>query len=60
MKALEVVLKVYSRAGFKIEYICGDREFEPVLLPMRDEFRFQANLASAQEHVPLLSAVFEQ
>jgi hypothetical protein len=40
------------KAGFKIEYICADREFEPVLLPMRDEFGFQVNLASAQEHVP--------
>jgi hypothetical protein len=42
----------YAQAGFKSDYICADIEFEQVLLPMRDEFGFQVNLASAQEHVP--------
>lgn len=51
-KALEVILKIYVQAGFHVAYICADREFEPVLTPMRDEFGFQINLASAQEHVP--------
>jgi hypothetical protein len=51
-KALEVFLKIYVQAGFHVAYICADRKFEPVLRPMRDEFGFQINLASAQEHVP--------
>jgi hypothetical protein len=52
IKALEVVFQIYHRAGFKITYICADQEFEQVLLPLRDEFDFNMNLVSAQEHVP--------
>jgi hypothetical protein len=52
IKALGVVFQIYCQAGFKIAYICADQEFEQVLLPLRDEFDFNMNLVSAQEHVP--------
>jgi hypothetical protein len=50
-QALAIVLKVYRRAGFQIRYICADREFEPLLVSMRDEYKFTPNIANAQEHV---------
>jgi hypothetical protein len=53
-KYLEVVFKVYNKAGFKIEYVCADNEFMEILADMSHEYDFKTNIASAQEHVPVV------
>jgi hypothetical protein len=40
---LEVVFKVYWKAGFKIKYVCADQDF-----------KFIPNIAAAQEHIPVV------
>ena len=49
---LAKVLHLYKSAGFPVTIINSDNEFRPVLEPMKTEFGFQPNYASAQEHVP--------
>ena len=49
---LAKVLHLYKNAGFPITIINSDNEFRPKLEPMKHEFGFQPNYASAQEHVP--------
>jgi hypothetical protein len=51
-KYLDVIIKIYRRAGFKIKYICANMEFELLLASMRNEYGFSPNIANAQEHVP--------
>jgi hypothetical protein len=51
---LEVVFKVYWKAGFEIWYVCADQEFEGVLRDMANEYKFIPNIASAKEHVPVV------
>jgi hypothetical protein len=51
---LEVVFKVYWKAGSKIKYVCTDQEFEAVLRDMAYEFKFILNIAAAQEHIPVV------
>jgi hypothetical protein len=51
---LEVVFKVYQKAGFQVKYVCADNEFAAVLSDMAFEFEFTPNIASAQEHVPVV------
>jgi hypothetical protein len=42
---------VYTKAGFKIKYVCADPEFDSVLNEMAFEYEFVSNIATAQEHV---------
>ena len=49
---LAKVLHLYKIAGFLVTIFNSDNEFCPVLEPMKQEFGFQPNYASAQEHVP--------
>ena len=51
---LEIVLTIYRKAGFKVAVICADMEFAPLLQKMHSEFKFLPNIASAQEHVPIV------
>jgi hypothetical protein len=53
-KYLEVVFKLYIKAGFKIKYVCADPEFDSVLNEMAFEYEFTPNIATAQEHVPFV------
>lgn len=53
-ECLETVFKLYRKAGFKITMICADMEFEQLLARMHEEFDFLPNIASAQEHVPIV------
>ena len=51
--ALLEVLGIYDRASFKIGSISADREFKPLLERIQLEgYKFEMNIASAQEHVP--------
>jgi hypothetical protein len=51
---LEVMFKVYWKAGFEIRYVCADQEFEGVLRDMANEYKFIPNISSAKEHVPVV------
>jgi hypothetical protein len=53
-KYLKVVCKVYTKAGFKIRYVCADPEFDSMLNEMAFEYEFIPNIATAQEHVPVV------
>ena len=46
------MLHLYKNAGFPVIIINSDNEFRPVFEPMKAEFGFQPNYASAQEHIP--------
>ncbi|MGL5934310.1 MAG: hypothetical protein ACRCZI_01655, partial [Cetobacterium sp.] len=53
-ECLHTVFKIYRKAGFKIVMICADMEFEQLLANMHEEYDFLPNIASAQEHVPIV------
>jgi hypothetical protein len=46
------VLKLYKSAGFQVATVSADREFVAVLDPIKEQYKFTTNYASAQEHVP--------
>jgi hypothetical protein len=48
---LKEVFKVYMKAGFEIKYVCANQKFELVLRSMAHQYKFQPNIATAQEHV---------
>ena len=37
-QALDVVLRIYNSAGFRIKEINCDREFEPIFTDLKDEW----------------------
>jgi hypothetical protein len=45
---------VYMKSGFEIKYVYADQEFESVLKSMAYQYKFQPNIATAQEHVPVV------
>lgn len=51
-RAIEEVIRVYKRAGFKVQTILCDNEFRPLLHPMANEYDVNVNYANPQEHVP--------
>jgi hypothetical protein len=51
---LEVVFKVYWKAGFEIRYVCADQKFEGVLRDMANQYKFIPNIVLAKEHVPVV------
>lgn len=51
-KSLLGVLQCCRAAGFQVVAICADREFIPVLNPMKHEQEFEPNCTSAQECLP--------
>ena len=51
-KALDKVFGRYNDAGFQVARIECDREFKPIMDPIKVAMGIQMNYASAQEHVP--------
>ena len=51
-EALDVVLRIYNSAGFRIAEIHCDREFEPIFTDLKDEWDVTMVYPPAQSHVP--------
>jgi len=50
--AIVDIIRLYNRAGMKVERIHADNEFRAVLDDIRDILGVQVNYANPQEHVP--------
>jgi hypothetical protein len=51
-EALDVVLRHYNKAGFKVATIKCDPEFRPIMDPVSDDLEANMDYAPAKQHVP--------
>ena len=49
---LDNVFRIYNSAGFRIDTIRCDNEFQPLMDELRDVYNIRMNYANPQEHVP--------
>ena len=49
---LDLILRPYNQAGFKITVINCDNQFRKLLLPLQDDLDLKVNVTSRGEHVP--------
>ena len=50
--AIDRVLRLYNKGGYRVTEIRCDTEFKTLLAPLEDENSVTLNLAAAEEHVP--------
>ena len=51
-EVLDIALRRYNSAGFLIDVIHADKQFQPLLEEVSDELDIKLNIAPAKEHVP--------
>ena len=51
-QALDIVLRKYNKANFRITRVRCDGEFKPMMDPISDDLDVEMDYTSADEHVP--------
>ena len=49
---MDVIFRDYTNAGYQIEHLSTDNQFQSLLEPISQELRVTMHFAAAQEHVP--------
>ena len=51
-ESIDVILRYYNKAGYKIKSIHCDQEFRPIMDRVSDDLDIEMNYATTDEHVP--------